>query len=971
MRGAWRLPAPAGRFIDRDRAVTLRFEGRAYAAFKGDTIASALAAHGVKVLGRSFKYHRPRAPYSMAGHDANSLVQLPDEPNVRADLTPVAHDVEVRGQNYAGTLKRDWLSAIGWFSHFLPVGFYYKAFYRPKGAWRYWEPLIRAAAGLGKVNLQARCGYCDKAYLFADVAVIGGGPAGMSAALSAASCGAEVVLIDDNPSLGGALNYARFDVEGLRGAGLADELAGNVGDEPRITVLDDATCTGWFADNWLAVMRGRRLCKLRAGAIVIAAGAIEQPLIFRNNDLPGIILGSAAQRLLRLYAVRLGSCAVVATANEDGYGVALDLLAAGVSIAAVVDLRSTPPSGALAAAARVRGVKVITGHTVYEALPGAGKRSVRGVQIRAITGQGQVAPAGRVLTCDLVCVSVGYAPAGHLACHSGGRMVYDRNLAMPLIERLPANSVAAGSANGTFSLDAVMAEGTHAGWQAARLAGFAVGAEPPAPKLHEGARGRNHPWPIFPHPKARDFVDFDEDVVVNDILNAIADGYDDLDLVKRYTTVVMGPSQGRHSALNNLRLTHRANGRAVHGATYTTQRPPFQPEPVEVLAGRGFQPVRLTAMHHRHLALDARMVPAGLWLRPAYYGAPANRGAAIDAEVSAVRENVGLIDVSTLGKLEIRGPDAAELLNRMYTLSYSKQPIGRSRYVLLTDATGAIADDGVACRISERHFYVTATTGGVDAVYRGMLRWNAQWRLDVDIANVTAARAAVNLAGPRSREVLSKLVSNIELAAEAFPYLAVREGAVAGIPARLMRVGFVGELGYEIHVPASQGEALWDAIMAAGADCGIRAFGVEAQRVLRLEKGHIIVGQDTDGLTFPQEVGMGWAIAQNKPFFVGMRAIEVQAARPLARRLVGFTLPPDMPRPDECNITVRGKDIVGRVTSVACSRALNRIVGLAYVAPDQTTRGDRFDIKLSNGAMVRGEVVETPFYDPDNRRQAM
>jgi sarcosine oxidase subunit alpha len=403
----------------------------------------------------------------------------------------------------------------------------------------------------------------------------------------------------------------------------------------------------------------------------------------------------------------------------------------------------------------------------------------------------------------------------------------------------------------------------------------------------------------------------------------------------------------------------------------TTQRPPFQPELLEVLGGRGFQPTRLTAMHHRHLALGAQMMPAGVWLRPAYYGAEAQRPDSIVAEVRAVRENVGLIDVSTLGKLEIRGPDAAEFLNRMYTFAYAKQPVGRSRYVLMTDGTGAIADDGVACRMNEQHFYVTATTSGVDAVYRAMMRWNAEWRLNVDIANVTAAYAAVNLAGPKAREVLARLVADIDLSGEAFPYMGVREGHVAGVPARLMRVGFVGELGYEIHVPASQGEHVWDALMREGAAFGVRAFGVEAQRVLRLEKGHIIIGQDTDGLTFPQEAEMGWAIAATKPFFIGKRAIDVQAARPLTRRLVGFTLPAGISLPEECNLAVRGTEIVGRVTSIAMSPSLGKAVGLAYVAPDQVEPGTRFDIKLGTGTTIQGEVVPVPFYDPENKRQEM
>jgi sarcosine oxidase subunit alpha len=366
------------------------------------------------------------------------------------------------------------------------------------------------------------------------------------------------------------------------------------------------------------------------------------------------------------------------------------------------------------------------------------------------------------------------------------------------------------------------------------------------------------------------------------------------------------------------------------------------------------------------------MMLAGLWYRPAFYGKKEDRDRAIREEVLAVRNNLGIIDVSTLGGLDVRGPDAAEFLNRIYTFSYAKQPVGRSRYVLMTDQAGAIIDDGVACRFHEEHFYVTATTGGVDAVYRLMLFWNAQWRLDVDVANVTAAYAGVNLAGPKSRAVLQTLCPDVDLSPEAFPYMGVRMGTVAGIPARLMRVGFVGELGYEIHIPASMGEALWDALMAVGKPHGIRPFGVEAQRVLRLEKGHIIIGQDTDGLTHPYEADMGWAIGKNKPYFMGGRSIEIQNRSGLTRKLVGFTLDdPNAPVPEECHLVIRGQEIVGRVTSAVISPSLGRVVGLAYVAPDQAEPDKSFDIKVAGGRMVQGRVVKLPFYDPDGKRQEM
>jgi sarcosine oxidase subunit alpha len=409
----------------------------------------------------------------------------------------------------------------------------------------------------------------------------------------------------------------------------------------------------------------------------------------------------------------------------------------------------------------------------------------------------------------------------------------------------------------------------------------------------------------------------------------------------------------------------------LDGATITTQRPPFQPETIAHLAGRSFQPRRLTPMHQRHIAAGAQMMPAGLWLRPAYYGSPDNRDQAIAAEAKAVRENVGMIDVSTLGGLEIRGPDATEFLSRIYTFAYKKQPVDRSRYILVTDANGTITDDGVACRVSEQHFYVTATTGGVDALYQAMLRYRAEWALEVDIANVTTAYAAVNVAGPASRAVLEKVTTGVDLSMEAFPHLEARLGQVAGIPARLIRVGFVGELGYELHVPSSQGEALWDALVTAGAEYDMRLFGVEAQRLLRLEKGHLIVSQDTDGLTFPQEVNMEWAIAGKKPFFVGKRAIAARAAQGLTRKQVGFSLPLSSPLPEECNLTLHHGEIAGRVTSAARSQACNSIVGLAFVAPEQAEPDQRFDIRLSSGELVQATVVPTPFYDPKSKRQEM
>ena len=940
-----RLPSPHGSLIDRKKPITFSFEGRRYTGFAGDTIASALAANDVILLGRSFKYHRPRGVLTMTGDDANTFVEIDGTPNLLADVIPIREGMAVKGQHYSGSLIGDsgrWIERI---SKFLPVGFYYRSLFRPQGIWPLWEKLVRRMAGLGRVSLDAKHGYFDKQYLFADTVVIGSGAAGLSAALKAADKGEEVILVERQAVLGGSLNHARFDPDGSRGMDLAKSLTAQARAHPNIRVMTDAICTGWFADNYLPIIQGNRMYKLRADEVVVATGALEQPAVFRNNDLPGIMFGSAAQRLVRLYGVQPGTRAVVVTANEDGYGVALDLIDAGVEVAAIVDLNARSGVSEMAKAAAEKGVEIVSGGALHEAISTEGGLPLGAVVIADNAGHGQA----RRVECDLLCMSVGWAPSSALPAHAGAPVTYDASWHGFTVRETPPGLRVAGAVNGVWDLDAALEDG-------------AGGSDIPA------TPSPNHHWPIFPHADGKEFVDFDEDLTIDDIRNAVADGFEDIELVKRFSTVGMGPSQGRQTATNAIRLTQEANGGLLADARGSTNRPPAFPETLGALVGRNFHPVRVSAIHHRHLEAGAKMLIAGAWLRPAYYGQADN----IKAEVEAVRNNVALMDVSTLGGLEVRGPDAAEFLNRIYTMSYTKQQVGRSRYVLMCNDLGTIVDDGVACRLADDHFYVTATTGNSDGVYREMLFRNVQWRLDVDIGNVTAAYAAVNLAGPKARRVLERLCNDTDLSAEGFPYMGVRTATVAGIPARLLRVGFVGELGWEIHVPASQGEALWDALMEAGAPEGIRPFGVEAQRILRLEKGHIIIGQDSDALTHPHEVDMGWALGKRKAYFNGARGIQIQMKSNMTRRLAGFVLPAQTAAlPEESQLVFRDGDIVGRVTSIAHSPALRRPIGMAFVAPDQATPGSRITIKGPGGRMMEAEVVQLPFYDPDNKRQAL
>jgi sarcosine oxidase subunit alpha len=649
MSQANRLPPPWGTMLDRERAISFEFEGKPFTGIAGDTIASALAANGEWLLSRSFKYHRPRGVLTMAGQDANTLVQLPASPNALADRTPISDALVVTGQNYSGSLRSDRNAWMQMFARFLPVGFYYHAFFRPRGIWNLWSRYFRRKAGLGIIDESCRAHGYDKQYRFCDVAVIGAGPAGLSTAIAAAESGADVLLIDENPLLGGSLNYARSAVDAASEARRRKDLLRDVAAAPTIEVMPSAVVNGWHSDNWLAVISGKRLVKLRAGHVVLASGSQEQPALFRNNDLPGVMMGTAAQRLVKLYGVRPGRRAVVLAGNNDAYGVALDLLDADVQVAGVVELRSGPIDDERAVEVAARGVEVLHGHALHAAI---GKDHVRAVDVRRITAPGRLESDGKTIDCDLVCMSVGVMPAYQLACQAGARLNYDDERATFAIDRLPDAFELAGA-----------------------VAGNAASAR---------ADDRQFGWPIFAHPEGKEFVDFDEDLQIADIRNAVRAGYEHVQLVKRYSTCGMGPSQGRHSALATARLVAEATGRTVAETGVTTARPPFAPETLAHCAGRSFFPASYSSMHHRHVEAGAQMLQAGAWYRPAYYGARGDLDACVRREVLQVRRGVGLIDVSTLGGIDVRGPDAAEFLASWLTtaslvasvtnISMSRQP---------------------------------------------------------------------------------------------------------------------------------------------------------------------------------------------------------------------------------------------------------------------------------------------------------
>jgi sarcosine oxidase subunit alpha len=936
-----RLPEQAGEWIARGKTLCFRFEGRDYEGLEGDTIASALWANGVRVLGRSFKYHRPRGILSAANHDVNALMQSGSVPNVRADATLLVAGMELTAVNTFSTLDKDAASILGRFARFLPVGFYYKAFHS-KRLLPLWEKLFRFTTGLGKVDVNAPRQRTPKRYGFCDVLVVGGGLSGMSAALAAAEQGADVVVVDENARLGGSTH------------GEADLLA-RILAQPRIRVFTSTCAAGCYADHWVPLVEPDRITKMRARAVIVATGAYEQPAVFRNNDLPGVMLASAAQRLIHRWAVKPAQRVVVLAANADAYQAVEQLCDAGIEVAAVIDLRTDVPEAEKSALA-TRQITLHAGCSITEAIPSADGRAVVGVRTQSDKLAGEIA-------CDGVLMSVGWAPAAPLLYQAGTKMRYDETVHQFVPAQLPPGVFACGRVNGVHTARA--ADGERAGSVAAAHCGFGVAK---AVSVPAEAASPTHPWPMVAHPDGKNFIDFDEDLQLKDLENAIQEGFDNIELMKRFSTVGMGPSQGKHSNMNALRVLARCTGSTPGEVGTTTARPFFHPVPMSHLGGRGFEPERRTPMHARHEAAGAVWMAAGVWQRPEYYAvAGQSRTDSIHAEAMAVRKGVGIIDVGTLGKLEIRGPQAAEFLERVYISKYAGLKVGMTRYAVMCDESGVVIDDGVVARLADDHFYFTTTTSGAALIYRELSRWNTLWKMDCGIVNLTGAMAAMNLAGPKARAVLADL-TDVDLS---LPYLAVREGKVCGVKARLMRVGFVGEWGVEIHVPAEHGAELWDALLAAGKPHGIRPFGVEAQRLLRLEKGHIIIGQDTDGLTTPGEAALDWAVKMDKPFFVGQRSLQIIAGKPRRQQLVGFMLAADhtAETPKECHLVIEGGDIAGRVTSVAWSPALQRFIGLAYVRPEMAEDNRKFQIRLSGGALVTARVAKTPFYDPDNLRQ--
>ena len=981
-----------GGVIDRRRPLAFTFNGRRMQGFAGDTLASALLANGVDIVGRSFKYHRPRGIYGAGVEEPNAILDVAHDgrhdPNARATLVELADGMVVRSVNCWPSVERDLHGVLDRLHRFLPSGFYYKTFMRP--SWHTHEPYIRRLAGLGTVGETVDETRYETRHAHCDMLVVGAGPAGLAAARAAAAAGLRLILVDDQPRCGGALLWQDAEIDGMPAQVWIDATVAQVRRNPDALVLSRTTAFGYFDHNFLALIERRadaapgwapdRIWKVRVKGVVLATGAIERPLVFPNNDRPGIMSADAVRRYIRQYAVRSGRHAVVLTNNDSAYDAAIELRRAGAEVT-LLDVRADPP-GARLEAARNHRIPVCPGRTIVDL---RGRSRVTAVRIGETGAPSTVdrARRGRRITwlpCDLVAVSGGWTPTVHLFKQSGGALRYDESIAAFVPHRSVLDERSAGAARGLFSLAACLQDGHEIGVAAAGYLGRSIDLPAPVAK-EQGAGYSVQPYWRVDLPESRQWVDFQNDVTVEDIRLAARENYASVEHLKRYTTLGMATDQGKTSNLNGLAILAEATGRQIPDVGTTTFRPPFVPVSLAALAGqrRGelYAPVRRLPAHREHTERGAVFDEYGGWLRPACYPRAGESSAqAITREVLAVRRGVGLFDGSPLGKLEVVGPDAARFLNLMYYNDVASLAPGRIRYCLLLSENGKLFDDGVVARLAEDRYLLSPSSSHATSVAAALEEWRQceYSSLRVTIANVTTAWATFAVTGPRARAVVEQLAADIDVSAAALPHMSLAAGSIGGVPARIARVSFTGEASFEISVPAGYGAALFRHLGALGAEDAITLFGIESLLVLRAEKGYIIVGRDTDGTTEPQDLGMTGPLHAKQIDFVGRRSLmRPDSRRPDRRQLVG--LAPTSPAsvlPTGAHVfatTGTSRRSLGYVTSSYMSPTLGRSIALAMVEAGRVRvqAGETVSV-FSLGRVFAAKVVSPVFYDPKGER---
>ena len=951
----YRLPSG---LVDQSRALSFTWNGKALTGHPGDTLASALLANGERFVARSFKYHRPRGIFTAGSEEPSALVQLrrgaAREPNTRATVAELFDGLEATSQNHRGSLERDILEINDLFAPFLSAGFYYKTFMWPKAFWeKVYEPAIRSAAGLGKLSGQADPDCYDHGFLHCDLLVIGAGPAGLAAALRAGRAGARVILADEDFLPGGRLNAETHEVQGMPGAAWAAEAAAELRAMETVRVMPRTTVYGAFdhgvygalerKTDHLAEAGGKPrqvLWRVYSKRALLTAGATERSIAFGNNDRPGVMLAGAVRAYVNRYGVAPGRKVAVFTNNDDGWQTARDLKAAGIRVEAVIDSRAGCPHA-------LDGTRTFAGRVVVDT---QGRRGLGAVQLDDSTR----------VEADCLAVSGGWSPNVHLTCHQRGRPVWREDLAafVPGAD-LPPGMAVAGAANGALTLGAALRGGHEAAGAVLEDLGRAVPGDA-APGAGDEAAEISPLWQVKSGRK-RAWVDLQNDVTTKDIKQSEREGFRSVELLKRYTTMGMATDQGKTANVLGLAVLAEAAGKPIPETGTTIFRPPYTPVPIGAFAGRArgkeFRPYRLTPSHKWAEENNATFVETGMWLRAQWFAREGEKGwrDSVDREVEMTRRSVGVCDVTTLGKIDIQGRDAAEFLNRVYANGFAKLAVGKTRYGLMLREDGIVYDDGTTARLSETHFVMTTTTANAVVVYRNLeFARQCLWPdLDVHLISTTDGWAQFAVAGPKSRDLLQKIVDDRDLSNEAFPFMACAEVTVCGgTPARLFRISFSGELAYEVAVPARYGDSLIRVLMAAGEEFDVVPYGTEALGVMRIEKGHA-AGNELTGQTTAAMLGLGGMVSKKKDSIGSKMSEREEMVREDDLRLVGF-------RPVDrgallnagAHFLTKGdpEDMAhdqGWMTSVAWSPELGHSIGLGY---------------LKRGAERMGEVVRA--YDP-------
>lgn len=993
--------------IDFSQQVAFEYNNQTFYGFKGDTLASALLANGVDVIGRSFKYSRPRGIMTAGAEEPNAIMQLgateaTQVPNVRATQQELYQGLVCNSAKGWPSVDNDLMSLVGKIGgKVMPPGFYYKTFMYPQTMWPTYEKYIRKAAGIGRSPLENDPDSYDHINHHCDVMIVGAGPAGLAAALTAARSGARVIIADEQAEFGGSLLHTHAEISGMSSGDWLAYTIAELKTFPEVTLLPRATVNGYHDHNFLTIHERKtdhlvdrapagqtrqRMHKVRAKWVVLATGAHERPLVFGNNDVPGCMVASSISTYIQRYGVVPGNELVLMTTNDGAYQAALDWHHAGRKVVAVVDTRQAPSSDIIAQVKGL-GIEVITGSAVINV---QGDKRVNAVQVSEIDAQGDsVSTHVKLLNCDTVASSGGWSPAVHLSCHTGSRPVWRDDILGFVPGDTLQSQLTAGAINGSYSLNSCLAEGCKAGRDAAVNAGFDWNYQAQEHNIEEPevypAMALYHVPHTYPTSQApKQFVDYQNDVTAAGIELATREGFESIEHVKRYTAMGFGTDQGKLGNINGMAITAKSLNQTIPETGTTIFRPNYTPITFGAIAGAHrnelFDPTRFTSMHAWHLENGALFEDVGQWKRPWYYPqGNETMQESLDRECKATRDSVGILDASTLGKIDIQGKDARKFLGRVYSNAWAKLAVGKCRYGLMCGEDGMVFDDGVTSCLADNHFLMTTTTGGAARVLSWLeLYHQTEWpELDVYFNTVTDHWATMTISGPNSRKLLSELCSDIDLSNESFKYMDWKQATVAGVPARIFRISFTGELSYEVNVQANFGMHAWQAFHDAGKQFNLTPYGTETMHVLRAEKGFIIAGQDTDGSVTPIDLGMSWCVSNKKPFsYIGKRGMQREdCLRPDRKQLVGLkTKVSHLVIPEGSQAVKDPKQpipmtMLGHVTSSYYSANLGHSIAMGMIKGGLNAMGETVYYPQPDGSVIEAEICSPVFLDPKGDRQ--